>query len=131
MLRISLLAAVVSFGALAVACGSDPPPATPIAPAQTATTPQGTAPVAPGYNQAGYQTPGYTPTIPSSSATPGQMSTPGPTALSCQSDAQCMTHHCNMQFQKCAFPCQSDADCVQGATCFVAGGPAAICMPKP
>jgi hypothetical protein len=59
------------------------------------------------------------------------MAVPGPTALACSSDAQCMTHHCNMQYGKCAFPCQSDADCIQGSTCFVAGGPVAACLPKP
>lgn len=130
MPRISLLAAFVvpAVPALAVACSSDPPPATPIAPPQAATG----APVGPAGASAspsGYQQPGYTPT-PSGSVTPGQMSTPGPTALACQSDGQCMFHHCNMQFKKCTFPCQSDADCLPGATCFVAGGPAAICMPK-
>ncbi len=109
---------------LAVACKDEPPPATPIAPAQTVGQPSPSA-VPPGYQQ-----PGYQPT-PAGSAVPGQMATPGPTALACQNDSQCMTHKCNMQFQKCAFPCVSDADCIQGTTCFVAGGPAAICMPKP
>jgi len=61
----------------------------------------------------------------------GQMATPGPTALPCQNDSSCMTHRCNTQYGKCAFPCLSDADCIQGSTCFVAGGALAACIPKP
>ena len=60
----------------------------------------------------------------------GQMATPGPTALPCQNDAQCMTHRCNTQYGKCAFPCASDTDCIQGATCMGAGSALAACFPK-
>jgi hypothetical protein len=59
------------------------------------------------------------------------MAVPGPAALPCQNDGQCMTHRCNTQYGKCAFPCQSDADCIQGATCFTGGGAMAACIPKP
>ncbi|MBX3227863.1 MAG: hypothetical protein KIT84_22910 [Labilithrix sp.] len=131
MTRASLLvAAVVPVVVLAAACKEDPPPATPIAPAQVVGQPAPSAYPA-DYQQQGYQQPGYTPTAPAGSTPPGQMATPGPTALACSNDSQCMTHRCNLQHQKCAFPCVSDADCIQGTTCFVAGGPTAICMPKP
>ncbi|MDF2693654.1 MAG: hypothetical protein K0S65_2037 [Labilithrix sp.] len=133
MARISLAAfGVVSVVALVVACKKDePPPAAPAPGQQPYGQPQ------PGYPQPGQ--PGYPPpgqALPAQTGqpgapVPGQMSTPGPTALACQNDSQCMTHRCNVQFQKCAFPCQSDADCIQGTTCFVAGGPAAACLPKP
>jgi hypothetical protein len=58
------------------------------------------------------------------------LATPGPMALPCQSDAQCMTHKCNMQFQKCAFPCETDNDCVQGSYCFKGVPTGATCLPK-
>lgn len=131
MARISsVVVGVVSVVALVAACKKDDPPAVAPAPSAQPYQPQ---PGQPGYQpqpgQPGYQTqpqpgqPGAT--------TPGQMATPGPTALACQNDSQCMTHRCNLQYQKCAFPCVSDADCIQGASCFVAGGPAAACLPKP
>jgi hypothetical protein len=56
---------------------------------------------------------------------------PSPLALPCKSDAECMTHRCNMGLAKCAFPCKSDRDCVAGATCFTQGGAMASCIPKP
>jgi hypothetical protein len=109
---------IVSVVALSAACKKDdPPPAQPVPYAQ------------PGYNTAPTATAPPTATI--AQPVPGQMSVPGPTALACSNDSQCMTHHCNTQYGKCAFPCQSDADCIQGAACFVAGGPAAACLPKP
>ncbi len=117
MARISsLVFGVCSVVVLVVACKDEPPPAQPIAQSQ----PVQSAPP-----------PGYTTAPPATGAVPGQMATPGPTALACQNDSQCMTHHCNLQYQKCAFPCLSDADCITGTTCFVAGGPAAACLPKP
>jgi hypothetical protein len=118
-----LTVGLVSVVAFSVACSKDPPP--PAAPAASAQPMYGQPP--PG------QQPGMQQPPPGQPATPvaGQMATPGPTALACQNDSQCMTHRCNTQYGKCAFPCQSDADCIQGATCFVAGGPAAACLPKP
>ncbi len=114
-----LVAGAVSLVVLTLmACSkNDPPPAQPIVTQQPppAATPQ------PG--QPGYQPPGYQP----APAQPGQLSTPGPTAMACANDGQCMLHHCNMQFQKCAFPCTTDTDCIQGAHCLTALGPLAIC----
>lgn len=132
MQRIGALVVVgFSLVALSAACSKDQPPAQAPAPsAQPVYGPPGQPP--PGQ-------PGY-PAQPGASAqpqpghpapVPGQMAVPGPNALACQNDSQCMTHRCNTQYQKCAFPCQSDADCIQGTTCFVAGGPVAWCMPKP
>src|SRR5262245_62019090 len=122
MNRISaVFVAGVSLVALSVACSKDPPPA------QSPAQPNYAQPP-PGYQQ---PPPGQPPPGQPAPPAPGQMSTPGPTALACQNDSQCMTHRCNTQYQKCAFPCQSDADCIQGTACFVAGGPVAACMPKP
>ena len=83
------------------------------------TGPQGT------YPQATATAPAATPPV------PGQLAVPGPAALPCSNDSMCMTHKCNTQFGKCAFPCLSDADCIQGSSCFVAGGALAACIPKP
>jgi hypothetical protein len=121
-----LAVGALSLVTLSVACSKDQPPAQqPVASAQP-----GYGPPPPGYQQPppGYQQP---PPQQPMGPVPGQMSVPGPTALACQNDSQCMTHRCNTQYGKCAFPCQSDADCIQGATCFVAAGPAAACLPKP
>lgn len=129
MARISFaVVGVVSVLGALVACSKDePPPATPAQPVQPYAQPQ---PGQPGYvPQPG--DPNYQPQPQPGAPVPGQLATPGPTALACQNDSQCMTHRCNLQYQKCAFPCVSDADCIQGATCFVAGGPAAACLPKP
>jgi hypothetical protein len=119
MRRISTAVVVggVSLFVLSAACSKDPPPAQ--APAQ----PVYQQPPQPG--QPGYQAPPV-----ATQPVPGQLATPGPTALPCQNDSQCVTHRCNTQYGKCAFPCVSDADCIQGTTCFVAAGPAAACMPK-
>lgn len=119
----TLVAGAVSLVVLSLmACKKDdPPPAVPLAQPVTGTEPQ------PG--QPGYQQPGYQP-APAASAVPGQLATPGPTALACQSDANCMFHHCNMQYQKCAFPCLSDTDCIQGAHCMTAMGALAFCSPQ-
>jgi hypothetical protein len=73
--------------------------------------------VAPQPGQPGYVAPA-----------PQGMAVPGPQALACQSDAQCMTHRCNTQYGKCAFPCASDVDCNPGAYCF--RGPVPACLPK-
>jgi len=55
----------------------------------------------------------------------GAMSQPSPMALACSNDAACLTHRCNTQFGKCAWPCQSDNDCVTGNHCM-----AGACVPK-
>jgi hypothetical protein len=54
----------------------------------------------------------------------GTMSQPSPMALPCTADANCLTHRCNTQFGKCAWPCQGPADCIPGNNCM--GG---ACVP--
>lgn len=61
----------------------------------------------------------------------GQMAVPGPAALPCQNDSQCLTHKCNTQYGKCAWPCQSDIDCIQGSKCQVGLGAVATCLAIP
>jgi hypothetical protein len=56
----------------------------------------------------------------------GQMAVPGPVAFQCQNDVPCGTHHCNLQYGKCAFPCQSAADCISPNQCI-----AGLCVPAP
>jgi hypothetical protein len=126
---------IVTVAALVAACGKkDEVPA--------ATTPQQGYPQQGAYpqQQGAYpqQQPGAYPqqqpgAYPQQGAAPaaGQLAVPGPTALPCQNDSSCMTHKCNTQYGKCAFPCLSDADCIQGSTCFVGGGALAACIPKP
>lgn len=59
-------------------------------------------------------------------APPSPLSTPGPLALPCSSDANCATHHCNPQFGKCVFPCLTDSDCIAPNRCMVGAG---ACLP--
>lgn len=124
--------ATVCAASLTAACGSKdetPPANAPVPSAQ----PYGQ----PGYPQGaqtGYPQQGAQPGAPQQGMQPaagGALSVPGPTALPCQNDSQCMTHKCNTQYGKCAFPCTSDNDCIQGSTCFVGGGALAACLPKP
>jgi hypothetical protein len=130
-----LVFGVVGVVTVSVACSKDPPPPTaPVASAQPmyGQPPPGQPGMQPGMQpgaQPGQPMPGQP--MPGQPPAAGQMAVPGPTALACQNDSQCMTHRCNTQYGKCAFPCQSDADCIQGSTCFVAGGPVAACLPKP
>ena len=113
---LSLAVVVPAVVAVMSACSKDPPP--PVAPVASA--------------QPVYPMPGTQPGQPQPAGAPvaGQMATPGPTALACQNDSQCLTHLCNTQFGKCAFPCVSEVDCIQGTTCIGAGSPLAACMPK-
>ena len=134
-MRLRLLAA--SFGvllALPLACKKDaqPPPQAPPAyqpyPAQPAP-----APAAPAAQPTAAQPVPAQPAQPApapAAATPaapagGAMSQPSPMALACTNDAACLTHRCNTQFGKCAWPCQSDNDCVTGNHCM-----AGACVPK-
>ena len=127
----------VSLVPVMVACGSSNPPAN---------TAQGAGSAYPqqGYPQQGYpqqpqgypqqqpmpqQQPGMTAPATGAPATPGQMATPGPAALPCSNDSMCMTHRCNTQYGKCAFPCESDNDCIAGAYCFKSA--ISTCLPKP
>jgi hypothetical protein len=88
--------------------------------------PPGQAPP-PGY---GYGAPTAAPTaMPAPTAAPtgsGQMAVPGPIAFQCKDDVPCGTHHCNLQYGKCAFPCQSAADCLSPNSCM-----AGLCVPAP
>lgn len=95
---------------LCVGCGksNDPPPAQPFAPASgPAPAPAVVGPAA------AVATPAAT------------LSQPSPFALPCQTDAQCLTHRCNVGAGKCAWPCQSDGDCMPGNACI-----APTCLPK-
>jgi hypothetical protein len=102
--------------------GQYPPPGTP-----------GYPPPAPGYPPTAAQ-PGYPPPPgptpppgPAPGPAPAAMSVPGPLAAPCNADgASCGTHHCNTQYQKCAFPCQNaDADCIAPNGCVLG-----LCVPK-
>jgi CyaY protein len=59
------------------------------------------------------------------SNTAAPLSQPNALALPCTTDAQCLTHRCNVAAGKCAWPCQSDNDCVPGNACV-----APTCLPK-
>lgn len=102
------------------AAGYPQPGAYPQQPASAPTYPPGQypaqAPTAP--------TPAVAPTA-TAPASGGTMAVPGPLALPCQNDLSCGTHHCNTQYQKCAFPCQSAADCLSPNQCM-----AGLCVPS-
>jgi hypothetical protein len=61
------------------------------------------------------------PPAPSASAA---MAVPGQMALACQNDVPCVTHRCNTQYGKCAFPCQSNVDCIAPNACVMG-----LCVP--
>ena len=91
-------------------------------------TPPGYPP--PGQNP-GYPPPGTTAPTAMPGTTPmpagsGQMAVPGPIAFQCKDDVPCGTHHCNLQYGKCAFPCQSAADCLSPNSCM-----AGLCVRMP
>jgi hypothetical protein len=141
MRTLSICVVAASAILLVTACGPKTPPA---GTAPTATAYPGYPPPAGQYppQGAGYPAaPGAAPTY----AAPGQMppgqpgapvgpaptgtapmATPGPLAFSCQNDVPCGTHHCNMQYGKCAFPCQTAADCINPNQCM-----AGLCVPLP
>ncbi|MDX2054150.1 MAG: hypothetical protein SFV15_17250 [Polyangiaceae bacterium] len=79
----------------------------------------------PGYGQ--QPQPGYGQQPQPGPVAPAPMSKPADAALACQSDAQCLTHRCNTQYGKCAWPCQSNNDCMPGNQCVAAVGG---CMPQ-
>jgi hypothetical protein len=63
---------------------------------------------------------------PTAPAAGGAMSTPGPLALPCTNDGPCGLHHCNTQYQKCAFPCtNAETDCISPNACILG-----VCVPK-
>lgn len=131
-LRIAALGIALS-GAI-VACSKNeeqPPPAQPgqypayqqpgyPPPAGQQPYPQQPYPQQPGYPaQPGYpppQQPGYPP---QQTPPPGGAPTSQPSAVAfpCQTDIQCLSHRCNLQVGKCAWPCQSNDDCQPGFQC--------------
>ena len=117
---------------IAIACKHDDTSQQATAP--TATYPQGYPPPTATYPYPGTQ-PTYTaqPTAypqptgaPTTPPAGGQMAVPGPFAFQCQNDVPCGTHHCNMQYQKCAFPCQTAVDCLAPNSCVMG-----VCVPAP
>jgi hypothetical protein len=148
-------AALSPFFVLFAACArkqdDTPPPTVATAPsAYQSYPPPVYAPPQPGYAQPGYAqpqpypnqypapaptyaqpgppmtAPAPVPTYPAAPAGSMQMAVPGPIAFQCQNDVPCGTHHCNMQYGKCAFPCQSAADCISPNQCL-----AGLCIPAP
>jgi hypothetical protein len=136
MLSVSL--AVASLFLVVTACGSknQQPSTAPTATAYPGYPPGGQYP--PGqypqgqYPQGQYPAPAPAPApYPAPAPAPGptgsaQMAVPGPLAFSCQNDVPCGTHHCNLQYGKCAFPCQSANDCIPPNQCL-----AGLCVPTP
>jgi len=137
-----LVGAVAVTGLIVVtACGKKDDTPQPVAPtAQAGYPPPGQPgypppPGQPGYPpQGGYPPPTATappPAPPAPTAPPApagaQMATPGPLAAPCQADGpSCGTHHCNTQFQKCAFPCvNAEVDCITPNACVLG-----LCVPK-
>lgn len=126
MRNLALALLIVGPAVLNIACkkqDEQPPPQQPMY-----------APQAPGAQPAptvAQPAPAPQPTVaptaaPAPGAAPtGQLSQPSPMALACTSDANCLTHRCNTQFGKCAWPCQSDVDCNPGNRCM--GG---ACVPS-
>ena len=116
----------VSF--LALACKSEEPAQQGGYPAQTQPAGVAQPPAQAGYGQPAVATPAGAPAAPVATApvaaAPAALSTPGPLALPCSSDAQCGTAHCNTQFQKCVFPCAADTDCIAPNHCV-----ATLCVP--
>jgi hypothetical protein len=130
VMRLRLLAlALGALSALPLACKKDEqppaqqPPAYQPYPGQPAPAPVATQPTQPVATQPAPAQP--VPAQPGVPAPAGAMSQPSPMALACSSDAACLTHRCNTQFGKCAWPCQSDNDCVTGNHCM-----AGACVPK-
>ncbi len=76
---------------------------------------------------AGYpppQQPGYPAPAAPAPATTGTTSQPSPIAFPCSTDAQCLSHRCNVAAGKCAWPCQTANDCAPGFQCM-----APTCIP--
>jgi hypothetical protein len=69
----------------------------------------------PGYGQP-QQDPGYGQQPPPPQGA-GATSQPSDMAFPCQNDATCLSHRCNMQVGKCAWPCQTANDCQPGFQC--------------
>jgi hypothetical protein len=116
---------LVLLTALASACKKtdDPPAAQAAFPTQTPAT--AVQPQAPGYGDGTAQ---QAVPVAAAAGVPAPVETlsqPGAFATPCQTDAPCLTHHCNVAAGKCAFPCQTDNDCMPGNRCI-----APACLPK-
>lgn len=123
---------LATFSALTAlsACKSDEPAQQGGYPQQGQPAGYGQPPAQPGYAQ---PAPAPAPAAPAPAAAPAApaavvspLSTPGPLALPCSSDANCATHHCNPQFGKCVFPCVTDTDCIAPNRCLAGAG---ACLP--
>ena len=108
-----------------------PQPAPTYAPYSQALPPAAAQPgaVAPAPVPAPSPTPAPVPApVPAPAAAPSgsaQMAVPGPMSfVTCTDDVPCGTHHCNVQYRKCAFPCQTNVDCIAPNTCVVG-----LCVP--
>ena len=135
MRTLSTCASVASLFVVAAACqprNQDAAPPNGMPPAGTTAYPMGQPP--PGYPPAqappaaypGAALPTAAPGTPAAPTGSGPMAVPGPIAFQCKDDVPCGTHHCNLQYGKCAFPCQSAADCLQPNSCL-----AGFCVPMP
>lgn len=78
------------------------------------------------------QQPGYPPPQPTVATPPAAAGgaaaagmNPNPQGVPCTSDAQCLTHRCNVAAGKCSWPCQGAGDCAAGMQCI-----APICVPS-
>jgi hypothetical protein len=121
--RLALTGSIAcAAGVLGCSAKEDPPPVQP-GQQQYPQQPQQQYPQqpAPGYPA---QQPGYpAPAAPAPAAT-GTTSQPSPIAFPCSTDAQCLSHRCNVAAGKCAWPCQSANDCMPGFQCM-----APTCIP--
>jgi hypothetical protein len=129
----SLPVGLVAFVALAACKSEEPAQQGGYPPPQAQPAGYGQPPAQPGYGQpAPAAAPPAAAPAPAAAtptpavATPSPLSTPGPLALPCSSDANCATHHCNPQFGKCVFPCLTDTDCIAPNRCMVGAG---ACLP--
>jgi hypothetical protein len=127
-IRLTLFVSVgLVFASAACKKNNDQPAALAGYPAQ----PPNGAPIQqpPGYGAGTVQQPAVLPASPAPGAAPpataAALSQPSPLALPCSTDAQCLTHRCNVAAGKCAWPCQTDGDCMPGNACI-----APTCLPK-
>jgi hypothetical protein len=133
----SVIATAIALAALGACKKDEPPPQ----------NPQGFQQGQPGYGQPGYPPPqpGYPPPQPTAypqpmptqqpmpqptaappvTAAPTTGMNPSPQGVPCTTDAQCLTHKCNVAAGKCSWPCQGPADCAAGMQCL-----APICVPS-
>ncbi|HEX9294648.1 MAG TPA: hypothetical protein VF881_02405 [Polyangiaceae bacterium] len=120
----TLIATTFVLAAVGACKKEEPPPQNPQGWQQGQTGygqpgPQGQPPPQQGYGQ-----PAPTATTPPAATATGAMN-PSPQGVPCSSDAQCLTHKCNVAAGKCSWPCQGPADCMPGMQCL-----APICVPS-